>query len=141
MTPAIRSLVLAAGAASLVSAQGVYAAPVTARAALDPLVSLSVLGTAQSRAAVCAAGSAALSAGAAAAQAVAPGCVLPVVGQPTAPPPVSTSNLPPPPPISGGGLGINPLFILGGLLLGGVLLWVLLDNDDDDPELEPISPA
>lgn len=55
----VRSWGLAAGAAALLSAQAVAAAPVAAGTpALDPLVSLSVLGSDQSRAAVCGAGSA-----------------------------------------------------------------------------------
>lgn len=58
MSWAFRSCALAAGAAALLSAQAVTAAPVAAqRASVDPLVSLSVLGTAQSRAAVCSTGS------------------------------------------------------------------------------------
>jgi hypothetical protein len=55
MTWAIRSCALAAGAAALLSAQAVYAAPApTPVSSVDPLVSLSILGTQQSRAAVCA---------------------------------------------------------------------------------------
>jgi len=54
MTWAIRSCALAAGAAALLSTQAVYAAPfASASTSVDPLVSLSVLGTPQSRAAVC----------------------------------------------------------------------------------------
>ncbi len=56
MTWAFRSCALAAGAAALLSAQAVYAAPTpTTSSGVDPLVSLSVLGTQQSRAAVCSA--------------------------------------------------------------------------------------
>lgn len=59
MTWAIRSGVLAAGAAALLSTQAVYAAPAaTGASSMDPLVSLSVLGTQQSRAAVCSASAA-----------------------------------------------------------------------------------
>ena len=51
---------LAAGAAALISAQAAYAAPATpASTSVDPLVSVSVFGTAQSRAAVCGAATAA----------------------------------------------------------------------------------
>lgn len=141
MAWAIRSLALAAGAAALLSAQAAHAA-VNTRLAVDPLVALSAFGTAQSRAAVCAAGSAAVAAGAAAAQAPGQNCpLLPVVTQPpaAAPPPVTTTDLPPPPPPSGGGFGINPLYILGGLLVGGLLLWLLLDDKDKDRD--PVSPA
>jgi hypothetical protein len=59
MTWAIRSCALAAGAAALLSAQAVYAAPAqTSVSGVDPLVSLSILGTQQSRAAVCSTGAA-----------------------------------------------------------------------------------
>lgn len=54
MTWGIRSFALAAGAAALLSAQAAYAAPTPAQSSgVSPLVSLSVLGTSQSRAAVC----------------------------------------------------------------------------------------
>lgn len=43
---------LVAGAAALVSAQSVYAAPVTKLQPVDPLIAVSALGTPQSRAAV-----------------------------------------------------------------------------------------
>lgn len=135
----IRTGVLAAGAAALISAQALYAAPSQARHSVDPLVSLSVLGTAQSRAAVCAAGTAAM-AGTAAAQAAPPGCVLPV----TAPPPAPVAQTVPPPaaPLAAGpGKEIGMLPILGGLaVLAAIAAFFLLDDDDDD-ELEPISPA
>ena len=137
MTWAIRSMALTAGAAALLSTQAAYAAPLNTKLAVDPLVSLSVFGTAQSRAAVCAAGSAAVAAGAAVAQSVAPGCVLPVTAPPP-PPPVTSAVMPPPPPPSG--LGFNPLIILGALLGVGLLAWLLLDDDDDD-DVVPISPA
>lgn len=141
MTWAIRSMALAAGAAALLSAQAVHAVPLNSRLAVDPLVSLSVLGTAQSRSAVCAAGAAAVAAGAAAAQGLVPAtnCVLPITG-PRPAPPVTTSTLPPPPPP--GGMGFNPLLgILGALLLIGLGAAFLLGDDDADGNLEPISPA
>ena len=53
MLSTMRNYVLAAGAAALLSGQAVYAAPVQPAPAIDPLVALSLLGTAQSRAAVC----------------------------------------------------------------------------------------
>jgi hypothetical protein len=49
----IRSSLLAAGAAALLSSQAVYAAPARSGPALDPLVSLSILGSEQSRTAYC----------------------------------------------------------------------------------------
>jgi hypothetical protein len=132
---------LAAGAAALLSAQAVHAAPVT-NIAVDPLVSLSALGTSQSRAAVCAAGTtAAVMAGAAAVQAAPPGCVLPVTGpaapmaQPAAPPPYYA----PVGPAAGKELGILP--ILGGLVLVGIVAALLLGRGDrGEGPLLPISP-
>jgi hypothetical protein len=50
---AVRTFALAAGAAALVSTQAVHAAPVATAPAVDPLVTLSLFATAQSRAAVC----------------------------------------------------------------------------------------
>ena len=137
---AIRSFALTAGAAALLSSQAVYAAPARMAPAIDPLVSLSVLGTAQSRAAVCAAGASAAAAGAATAfgQAPATGCLFPVV-TPTTPPPVVDTPLPSAPPPAGP--GFNPLLgILGALLLAG-LAFAILSGDDNDGDLEPISPA
>ena len=140
MTSAIGTCALAAGAAALLSAQAAYAAPARALPAVNPLVSLSLLGTAQSRTAVCSAGMSAAAAGAAvaaAAQTVTPppGCLLPVTAPP--PPPATTTYVPPPPPARG--LGFNPLFgVLGALLLIGLGVW-LLDDDDDDDEI-PVSP-
>lgn len=63
MNRAIRKSMLVAGAAAFFSAQAAYAAPGVQRSpAVDPLVSVSVLGTPQSRAAVCGAGQGAASA-------------------------------------------------------------------------------
>ena len=143
MTWAIRSMALAAGAAALLSTQAAYAAPLKSRLAIDPLVSLSVLGTAQSRAAVCAAGAAAAAAGAAtaAAQGVvpAPGCVLPVTAPPP-PPPVTTTVAPLPPPVPGP--GFNPLLgLLGALLILGVAAAVLTGGGDGEGDLAPVSPV
>lgn len=63
----------------------------------SPLVTLSVFGSAQSRAALCAAGSAAAAAAGTVAAAqvsqAAPGCVLPIADAPP-PPPVETSVVP-----------------------------------------------
>lgn len=67
MNRAMQRAVLAAGAAAFFSTQAAYAAPAVQRSpAVDPLVSVSVLGTPQSRAAVCGAG-----------QGVASACVVP----------------------------------------------------------------
>lgn len=133
MSRGFRAFVLAAGAATLLSGQAVAA---SSAPRLDPLVSLSVLGTAQSRAAVCA-GSLA-GAAAVAAQAPAPGCVLPVTTPPPAPPPPVTEGVLPPPPPPGGGIGIWPL-LLGLAAIVGVAA-LILSGDDGDGDLEPISP-
>lgn len=53
MISTMRKCVVAAGAAALLSSQVLYAAPVEPTPTIDPLVALSVLGSAQSRAAVC----------------------------------------------------------------------------------------
>jgi hypothetical protein len=126
----------------LLSAQAAYAAPVASIAAVDPLVSLSALGTAQSRAAVCAAGTtAAAMAGAASLQAAPPGCVLPVtgpvaapVGEAVPPPPLATGVMP----AAGKGLGMLPL--LGGLALLGVVAALLIRGGTQEGDLTPISP-
>ena len=140
MTWAIRTCALALGAAALLSAQTVYAAPGTTQPAVDPLVSLSVLGTPQARSAVCAAGASAATASAAAAAQVvtpAPGCLLPVTTP--APAPVGQPVLQPGPVP---GPGFNPLLgILGALLLAGLFYAVLSGDDDADGDLAPISPA
>lgn len=53
MLSTMRKSVVALGAAALLYGQPVYAAPVQPEPTVDALVALSVLGTAQSRAAVC----------------------------------------------------------------------------------------
>jgi hypothetical protein len=112
--------------------------------AVDPLVALSVFGTAESRAAVCAAGSqAAAAAGAAvAAQAApAPGCVLPVTD---APPPAPVTAAPPPAPVvepvaTGGGIGILPL-LLGLAAIAAAAALLLKGDNGNDQITVPISP-
>jgi hypothetical protein len=137
----IRSLAAAAAALSLVTSSVASAAPVFANAtpiAASPLVTLSIVGSAASRAALCAASTAAL-AGAAATAAVqpAPGCVLPAVD---APPPVVVSDVPPPAmpyaaaPVAVGAPNIWPL--LAGLAAFSAVFFllddVILGDDDDD---------
>jgi hypothetical protein len=132
---AIRKYVLAAGAATLLSTQAAAAAPATSHASVDPLVMLSALGTAQSRAAVCAAGSAAAAAGAAyaATQAAPQGCLLPLTAPQTVAPvgetvtPVATRP--------GKRIGILPIAL--GLLGLAIVAFLVLDDDDNDA----ISPA
>ena len=127
MTWAIRSCALAAGAAALLSAQAVYAAPTTSVTGVDPLVSLSVLGTQQSRAAVCASASAgcgvasmpATSAATTAASAAA----------------VAAQDQPPPK-----GFGVWPV-LLGVAALIAVIVAITSGGDNGHGDLTPISPA
>ena len=135
-----RNLTAAFAAVSLMAGSAASAAP----RSIDPLVALSVFGTSESRAAVCAAGAAqAAAAGAAMAQAAGtqPGCVLPVVD--AAPPPVVAE--PPPPAVAvapaavGGGIGALPLLV--GLAAIVAIAAVVLKHNDSDGEINlPISP-
>lgn len=137
-----RNLTAAFAAVSLMAGSAASAAP----RSIDPLVALSVFGTSESRAAVCAAGAAqaAAAAGAAMAQAAGaqPGCVLPVVD--AAPPPVVTEPLPPPAaavaPAAVGG-GVNALPLLLGLAAIAAVAAVILAKSDKNGEINlPISP-
>ncbi len=127
------------GAATLLSLQSAaYASPAT----LDPLVSLSALGSAQSRAAVCAGSTAAVAAAGAAATAAqgAPGCVLPV-NSPT--PPVVSQAVPPAvaiAPAPAFGIGTLPLLLGLAAIIGAVAL-VLMSNDNNEGDVTPVSPA
>ena len=128
-------------AISMLGASAASAAPRT----VDPLVALSVFGTSESRAAVCAAGAqAAAAAGAALAAQAAPGqagCVLPVMD--AAPRPVVTEAAPPPPaPVAvGGGGTIGALPLLVGLAAIVAIAAVVLKHKDTDGEINlPISP-
>ena len=131
-------------AISMLGASAASAAPRT----VDPLVALSVFGTSESRAAVCAAGAqAAAAAGAALVAQAAPGqagCVLPVMD--AAPPPVVTEAAPPPPaavaPVAvGGGGTIGALPLLVGLAAIVAIAAVVLKHKDTDGEINlPISP-
>jgi hypothetical protein len=139
MSTSIRCVLLV-GAAALFSAQAATAAP-RALSSVDPLVALSVFGTAQSRTAVCAAGAAAAAAGAAtmaasaaAAQGPGPGCVLPVTA-PAAPPPLVGQAVPPP---LRAPFGIGAWAIIPGLI-GLLAILALHAVDDDDDRIEPIS--
>lgn len=143
MTWAIRSCALAAGAAALLSTQAVYAAPRARAAGVDPLVSLSLLGTVQSSAAVCGAAAGATAAASAAVQA--PGaCVLPVNPAPAAAPmgeavaPVAPVAVAP-----AAGLGIGLLPLLAGLVAVAALAAVLATsgNNNGNGDLTPVSPV
>ena len=132
-----------AAASMLVMSSAAAAAP----RSVDPLVSLSVFGTQESRSAVCAAGSAAAAAAgtAAAAQAgAAPGCVLPAVD---APPPVAVESAPPPVAVvepvaaTSGGIGVLPLLLgLAAIAAAVALLGKGSGSDDNGEIIVPVSP-
>jgi hypothetical protein len=124
----MRKCVLAAGAAALLSSQAVKAAPVQSAPAVDPLVALSILGSAQSRAAVC--GTSAT-------------CGLPMMAgasAATTSPAVSTAAAAAA--VQGGPderrSGLILALAMGGAMVLIAVLAVALVGDDDD---EPISPA
>lgn len=130
MLSTIRNYVLAVGAAALLSGQAAYAAPVQVAPTADPLVALSLLGSAQSRAAVCGKGA---------------NCGLPVTTGASAAamsPDVSTTAAAA---ALQGSLGQQRseglLFALaiGAAMVLTTVLVVLLTGDPDDDE--PISPA
>lgn len=139
----LRSLATALAASSILASSGLSAAPV-ASTGIDPLVIVSVFGTAESRAAVCAAGAAqAATAGgsAVAAQAGTGGCVLPVVDAAPAPPVIEGPNpsmAAVDPVAAGGGVGIIPL--LAGLAAVAAAAAILLKNNDDGRIILPIPP-
>ena len=129
-------------AAGLFASSAASAAPMTL-GAIDPLVAVSVLGTASSQAAVCAAGaSAAAAAGAAAAAQGNANCVLPVTD---VPPPAQVAEMPPPsyipaaPLATGGGFGVLPLLLGLAAVAGGLAL--ILGGDGDDSIQVPVSPS
>lgn len=123
-----RSCVLAASAAALLSTQAAYAAPVPTAPVADPLVSLSVLATAQSRAAVCGTGTA---------------CILPstmgatATTSPALPAAASAAAMQGP----GSGKQIDPLVVgIGVAVFIGLIILLLSGGDDGDGNLAPISP-
>ena len=138
----IRWFTTAVVAASMMASSAASAATHT----VDPLVALSVFGTSESRAAVCAAGAqAAAAAGAAvAAQAGQTGCVLPVMDA-ASPPPVVTEAAPPPPvaaPVAVAGAGtVGALPLLLGLAAIVAVAAIVIKHNDSDGEINlPISP-
>lgn len=131
-------------AVCLVTSSVASAAPI-ATPKINPLVALSVFGTAQSRAAVCTT-TAAVAAAAAAAQGQ-QRCVLPAVD---APPPAVVSEAPPPAvlePVAVAEPGPNLLPLLIGLGLFAAAFFLLddtlLGDDDgiDEIDIDPVSPA
>jgi hypothetical protein len=130
MTWAIRSCALAVGAAALLSTQAVYAAPVKTAPAVDPLVSLSVLGTAQSRAAVCGTGTT---------------CALPMTmaaSGATASPALTTGTMSAAVMQGEPGKRIDPLLLaLGAAIIIAIIVAILSGGGDGDGDLTPVSPA
>jgi len=129
----VRSIASVVVAISLATSSLASAAPAVT-GPTSPLVTLSVFGSAQSRAALCAAGSAAAAAtaSASAAQAgqAAPGCVLPIA-DPAAPPPVESTVLPetvPAAPYTTAAAAPNLLPLLVGLGLFSAVFFLLDDT-------------
>ena len=145
MPRSMQSLAIAAGAVSLVTSSIASAAPAFANAgpAASPLVTLSIIGSASSRAALCAASTAAVAGAAATAQAAAPGCVLPAVD--TAPPPV-VENVPPPmAPYVTAEPGMNIWPLLASLAAFSAVFFlfddVILGDDDDGIDIDVPPPC
>jgi len=138
MAKGIRSSALAIAAAAFMSTQAIAAAPAAVPAGVDPFVALSVFGTAQSEAAVCATGTSAAVAGAATtAQGQTP-CVLPVTGAP----PVA-AVVPPAayaPAAAPKAIGTLPM-LLGLAVLTAALIAIASGGGKGDGDLTPISPA
>lgn len=124
-------------AIALLGSSAATAAPTT----VDPLAVVSVFGTAESVAAVCAGSSAAATAGAATAasgQAPGAGCVLPVVDAPPLP---VAEPAPAIAPMAVVPSGVNALPILAGLAAILAIAIVILRNDTTNGEINlPISP-
>ena len=129
MTWAIRSSALAVAAAAMLSSQAVYAAPVATQAtAVDPLVSLSMLGTTQSRGAVCATAAAAC---AASSGVIAASLATSAAAQ-DAPPPAAYSDHP---------KSMTLPLILGLLAIIGISVAILSGGGNGHGDLTPVSPA
>jgi peptidoglycan/LPS O-acetylase OafA/YrhL len=127
MTWAIRSYALAAGAAALLSAQAVYAAPTpTASSGIDPLVSLSVLGSQQSRAALCSASGSATACSVPASMASAAAAAAAATAAQDQPAPKS--------------FGIWPI-LLGLAALAAVIVAITSGGNNGSGDLSPIGPV
>jgi hypothetical protein len=129
MTWAIRSYALAAGAAALLSAQAVYAAPTpTASSGIDPLVSLSVLGSQQSRAALC-------SASASATACSVPASIASATAAAAAAAATAAQDQPAPK-----SFGIWPI-LLGLAALAAVIVAITSGGNNGSGDLSPIGPV
>ena len=124
-----RSLAAIAAAVGLTTSAVASAAAVRAQS-INPLVALSAFGSLQSRTALCAASSAAVTAAAAQMSQAPQGCVLPVADP--APPPVVSEA--PPPPIAAApapGLAASTSLLPFFVGLGGIAALVLLLDRDN----------
>lgn len=136
-----RKSVKAFVAIAVLGSSAASAAPAAAPRVVDPFAVISIFGTADSAAAICAGSSAAAAAGAATAasgQTPGAGCVLPMVDAP--PPPVVEAPPPAVAPIVPPSAGIGALPLLAGLaaIIG---IAALLASQDEDGEVNlPISP-
>lgn len=129
MTWVIRSSALAVAAAAMLSSQAVYAAPVATQAtSVDPLVSLSVLGTTQSRGAVCATAAAACAASSG------------VIAASLATSGAAAQDAPPPAAMAGEPKSMTLPLILGLLAIIGISVAVLSGGGNGHGDLTPISP-
>jgi hypothetical protein len=136
----IRTTILAAGAAALLSSQAVYAAPAAPIRSVDPLVSLSALAGSASRTAVCAGSTAAAAAASAAVQPGPTGtCVLPLTAPPP-PVPVTEAVAPVVPGPAPKSIGWLPI-LLGAAGLAGIIALILASDDNGHGDNTPVSPA
>lgn len=129
-------------AIAMLGSSATSAATAAAPRVVDPLAVVSIFGTADSAAAICAGSSAAVAAGAATAasgQVPGAGCVLPVVD---APPPPVAQTVPPPAAVTpiapAGGISVLPLLVGLAAIIG--VAAVLLKADDEGEINLPISP-
>lgn len=134
MVTRVRRFVGILTAASLMASSSIaVAATSPAPQQMSPWVTLSALSGGASAAALCGA--------AAASQAAAPGCVLPVTD--AAPPSVAIEQpIPvPPPEVGASGLAFNPLFLALGAVAAAALIYFLVKGNGNNNDDEPVSPA
>lgn len=128
---------------AMLGSSAATAAPAAAPRMVDPLAVVSIFGTADSVAAICAGSSAAAAAGTAATtagQTPGAGCVLPVVD---APPPAAVETAPPevlaPGVTTTGGIAAFPLLAGLAAIVGLAAIFLVHDNANSEINL-PISP-
>ena len=135
----MRRCALATSVAALLFSQAAYGAPIVNSTQIDPLVSLSILGTSASLAALCAGSTAAVAAGTAAQASPVAGCVLPVTAAP--PPPAVAEAAPPAAEMtSAPGMGTLPL-LLGLAAIIGISTLLVSNGNNGNGNITPISPA